>query len=374
MSVFDCSFFLLSELTLKKEWAFNLRTAVAAIKPEDTFDPEDYEKQKHEAENDRLRKLRASKKTKGKPMGPEDAVTFDPNESAPPRAEIQRKNAAVSSLLAAQLSAPVSLEGILDVMEQMEKLSESQAFEVSKPEVDFMEDLFLPRRKKWLPGYKQRILAIPIPLNTWIDEPPEFNPYMLRGLKKKESGKKTDPATKMDHFFTDVQRTTVHMAVGLTPLLSLKLPDEPDNITPTFWSALKKKHSLAQKAARGCNVVFEDLAFQRRLNFKNEFKSRSEWKNLGYVRTIRMGPSLLMKKKKLKDDQEILVPIDSSKAHNLMLKASKTFSKEVELNTTNFRDKKTQDKNQSRSSGGFKYVSLLPPVLVFSSYFLVFSN
>ena len=161
----------------------------------------------------------------------------------------------------------------------------------------------------------------------------------------------------MDHFFTDVQKTTVHMAVGLTPLLSLKLPDTPDSITPNFWSALQKKLSLAQHAARGCNVIYEDIGFQRRMNFKNEFKSRSEWKNLGYVRTIRMGPYLLMKKKTV-DKQEVLVPIDSSKAHNLMLKASKTFSKEVDLNTTNFRDKKDQNnKNQARSSGGFKYVS-----------------
>ena len=118
-------------------------------------------------------------------MGPEEAVTSDPNEAAPSRAEVQRKSAAVSSLLAAQSGAPVSLDGILEMMEQLEKVTENQPFEVPQTEVDFVQDLFLPRRKKWLPGYKQRILAIPIPLNTWIDEPPDFNPYMLRGLKKK---------------------------------------------------------------------------------------------------------------------------------------------------------------------------------------------
>ncbi len=85
------------------------------------------------------------------------------------------------------------------------------------------------------------------------------------------------------------------MASGLTPWLALELPNNPDEITVEMLDAWKKKQQLARLAATGCNVLYEELGLRRRMNFYYEFKKSSEWKNLGFLKTVRMGKEILKK-------------------------------------------------------------------------------
>ncbi len=85
------------------------------------------------------------------------------------------------------------------------------------------------------------------------------------------------------------------MASGLTPWLALEIPDDPADITPEMLEAWKKKQKLARLAAMGCNVIFEEIGLRHRMNFYFEFKKSSEWKNLGYLKTVRMGKEILKK-------------------------------------------------------------------------------
>jgi hypothetical protein len=85
------------------------------------------------------------------------------------------------------------------------------------------------------------------------------------------------------------------MASGLTPWLACELPSDPADITPEMLAMWKKKQQLARLAASGCNVLFEEVGLRRRMNFYYEFKKSSEWKNLGYLKTVRMGKEILKK-------------------------------------------------------------------------------
>jgi hypothetical protein len=85
------------------------------------------------------------------------------------------------------------------------------------------------------------------------------------------------------------------MASGLTPWLAVKLPDDPSEITPELLAEWKKKQELAGIAATGCNILYEELGLRRRMNFYHEFKTSSEWKNLGFLKTVRMGKEILKK-------------------------------------------------------------------------------
>jgi hypothetical protein len=85
------------------------------------------------------------------------------------------------------------------------------------------------------------------------------------------------------------------MAAGLTPWLALEIPESPEQITPEMLEDWKKKQKLARLAAPGCNVLFEEIGLRRRMNFYYEFKKSSEWKNLGYLKTVRMGKEILKK-------------------------------------------------------------------------------
>ncbi len=109
------------------------------------------------------------------------------------------------------------------------------------------------------------------------------------------------------------------MASGLTPWLATEIPDDPSLITPEMLAEWKKKQKLATIAAAGCNVLYEELGLRRRMNFYFEFKKSSEWKNLGFLKTVRMGKEILKK--------------DVSKAFNEVKAASKAHDKQVSLNT-----------------------------------------
>jgi hypothetical protein len=79
------------------------------------------------------------------------------------------------------------------------------------------------------------------------------------------------------------------MASGLTPLLATEFPEDASEVTNEMLQDWKKKQMLAGVAAQGCNVLFEEMGMRRRMNFYFEFKKSSEWKNLGFMKTVRMG-------------------------------------------------------------------------------------
>ncbi len=81
----------------------------------------------------------------------------------------------------------------------------------------------------------------------------------------------------------------------------------------------KKKQELAKLAAQGCNLLYEELGLRRRMNFYFKFKSSCKWKNLGYLKTVRMGKELLKK--------------DVSKAFSEVKATSRAHDKKIALNT-----------------------------------------
>jgi hypothetical protein len=109
------------------------------------------------------------------------------------------------------------------------------------------------------------------------------------------------------------------MASGLTPWLALELPEDASQITNEQLAAWKKKQELARLAAQGCNILYEELGLRRRMNFYFEFKSSCEWKNLGYLKTVRMGKEILKK--------------DVTKAFNKINATSRAHDKKVALLT-----------------------------------------
>jgi hypothetical protein len=109
------------------------------------------------------------------------------------------------------------------------------------------------------------------------------------------------------------------MASGLTPWLAVELPDDISQITAEQLNDWKKKQELAKLAAQGCNVLYEELGLRRRMNFYFEFKSSCEWKNLGYMKTVRMGKELLKK--------------DVSKAFSEVKATSRAHDKKIALLT-----------------------------------------
>jgi hypothetical protein len=109
------------------------------------------------------------------------------------------------------------------------------------------------------------------------------------------------------------------MASGLTPWLAFELPEDPTEITAEMLDEWRKKQKLARLAAAGCNILFEEIGLRRRMNFYYEFKKSSEWKNLGFLKTVRMGKEILKK--------------DVSKAYNEVKATSRAHDKQVSLNT-----------------------------------------
>jgi hypothetical protein len=109
------------------------------------------------------------------------------------------------------------------------------------------------------------------------------------------------------------------MASGLTPWLAVELPEDVSQITNEQLQEWRKKQELAKLAAQGCNILYEELGLRRRMNFYFEFKSSCEWKNLGYLKTVRMGKELLKK--------------DVSKAFSEVKATSRAHDKKIALLT-----------------------------------------
>jgi hypothetical protein len=58
---------------------------------------------------------------------------------------------------------------------------------------------------EWDPAYKPSVTCLPIPFNSWVDDPPELNEYMLPALQKNgnESGRAGEPKTRWDHILVE---------------------------------------------------------------------------------------------------------------------------------------------------------------------------
>ncbi len=94
-------------------------------------------------------------------------------------------------------------------------------------------------------------------------------------------------------FLGSWQRTAVHMASGLTPFLGIDFPKDASEITNEMLQEWKNKQALTGIAAQGCNILYEEMGVRRQMNFYFEFKKSSEWKNLGFMKTVRMGKEIL---------------------------------------------------------------------------------
>jgi hypothetical protein len=58
---------------------------------------------------------------------------------------------------------------------------------------------------EWDPAYKPAVTSLPIPFNSWVDDPPELNDYMLPALRKSVNGpaKPGEPLTRLDHILVE---------------------------------------------------------------------------------------------------------------------------------------------------------------------------
>ncbi len=58
---------------------------------------------------------------------------------------------------------------------------------------------------EWDPAYKPSVTSLPIPFNSWVDDPPELNEYMLPALRKNALGtlRPGEAQTRLDHFLVE---------------------------------------------------------------------------------------------------------------------------------------------------------------------------
>jgi hypothetical protein len=98
-----------------------------------------------------------------------------------------------------------SIEAQLARAEKIRTVAKKKKYKVPKHEVQFIQNLFLPPIHKWDPAYKSTVTSLPIPHNSWVDEPPELNEYMLPGLRNasKGSGNSFEPQTRWDHLLVE---------------------------------------------------------------------------------------------------------------------------------------------------------------------------
>jgi hypothetical protein len=83
------------------------------------------------------------------------------------------------------------------------------------------------------------------------------------------------------------------MASGLTPFLATEFPEDASEVTNEMLQEWEKQQLLAGIAAQGCNILFQEMGLRRRMNFFFEFKKSWEWKNLGFMKMVRMGKEIL---------------------------------------------------------------------------------
>jgi hypothetical protein len=96
----------------------------------------------------------------------------------------------------------LSIDAQLARAEKIQAVAKKKKYQVPKHEVTFIQNLFLPPIDEWDPAYKSTVTSLPIPHNSWVDEPPELNDYMIPGLRNaapRSSGNSSEPQTRWDH-------------------------------------------------------------------------------------------------------------------------------------------------------------------------------
>jgi hypothetical protein len=100
----------------------------------------------------------------------------------------------------------MSIEAQLARAEKIRSVAKKKKYHVPKHEVKFIQDLFLPPIDGWDPAYKSTVTSLPIPHNSWVDEPPELNDYMLPGLRNgaaRNGNGYSEPQTRWDHILVE---------------------------------------------------------------------------------------------------------------------------------------------------------------------------
>jgi hypothetical protein len=100
----------------------------------------------------------------------------------------------------------LSIDAQLARAEKIQSVAKKKKYQVPVHEVNFIQNLFLPPIDKWDPAYKATVTSLPIPHNSWVDEPPELNDYMileLRNASGQNSGTYGEPQTRWDHVLVE---------------------------------------------------------------------------------------------------------------------------------------------------------------------------
>jgi hypothetical protein len=121
------------------------------------------------------------------------------------RKDFETKSRVIRQILADDAD-DMSIEAQLARAEKIQAVAKKKKYKVPKHEADFLQNLFLPTIDEWDPAYKSKVTSLPIPHNSWVDEPPELNEYMLPGLRNaggKGSGNFNEPQTRWDHILVE---------------------------------------------------------------------------------------------------------------------------------------------------------------------------
>jgi hypothetical protein len=123
-----------------------------------------------------------------KPKPPTDAGFSQTKKKA--KKDFESKSRAIQQMLADE-PEDLSIDAQLARAQKIQAVAKKKKYLVPDHKANFLQDLFLPPIHKWDPAYKSMVTSLPIPFNTWVDEPPEMNDYMLPGLRK--HGKQNRP-------------------------------------------------------------------------------------------------------------------------------------------------------------------------------------
>jgi hypothetical protein len=121
------------------------------------------------------------------------------------RRDFETKSRVIRQILAED-AEDLSIEAQLARAEKIKTVAKRKKYQVPAHEVEFIQNLFLPPIDGWDPAYKSMVMGLPIPHNSWVDEPPELNDYMLPGLRNaaaRSSGNYNEPQTRWDHILVE---------------------------------------------------------------------------------------------------------------------------------------------------------------------------
>ncbi len=121
------------------------------------------------------------------------------------RRDFETKSRVIRQILADDAD-DMSIDAQLARAEKIQSVAKKKKYQVPKHEVDFIQNLFLPPIDGWDPAYKSTVTSLPIPHNSWVDEPPELNEYMLPGLRNgtnKNANGFNEPQTRWDHILVE---------------------------------------------------------------------------------------------------------------------------------------------------------------------------